>query len=510
MYIELFKRNQHLFYATLLLGIFSYGFLAFNNVFTGDNWMGLFHADSKNDLLIKVGRWLQVPIGKLQYGRLFAPSVTAFVFIVCLSISSILLSESIGFIEKYNNYVFSFLFISFPFWNEAAVFNMIRIPIGIALLLSCTASFIFLKTDNNKWNNLTVVLLLWLSISIYQTYVFFFICSIIAYSLVQLQSANTQLESLLRILKNSLIIITLTGLIYFLSVKLSLFVYDLDAITNGKYSFFDNSLDIYKNLKETIIRSISFWVLPQILLPSQVKYLLAFFLIITLLCQFRHGKSDKLKIFLRVLLLLALILTPWLLGIIKNESVTYRYNAMTPMALVVSFIISFALKFSNSLFSKYKCLLYGLVFIIIANNVLHNNACHYALYLSNARDLSLSQELLTRVHSFDDYDVNNNYTLKIYGKSNYRKLERPFDMFQPRNIFTGYNVLNYGGIWDLTSSQRWNDSFKMLGEQSNFNIRVYHKNVKYNLPNIRKIKPWPNKNALIFDKEKLTYHLILE
>jgi len=511
MYKELWNRNQKLYLTTFFLGFLCYGFLLFNNVLTGDNWMSVFHPESKNRLLVQGGRWFQVVIGKAQFGRLFAPTFTSCVFIICLSISSILLTECVGFKEKYSKYIFSSIFITFPFWNETAIFNMIRVPIGVALLLSCAASFVFIKSPNtSKWSNLIVTILLWLSISIYQTYIFFFITALIGYVLIQAQSPEFKFKVLLDILKNCLIVIVLTSILYIISFKTSLVVYDLKAISSGKYSFIDTNIDIIKNLKNTLSRTFSFWILPQILLPKFIKYIMAFFLVISLLSQFKDGFSESLKTLLKVVLLLALILSPWLLGVVKNEAVIYRYNAMTAMALVVSFVVTFTFEFSLLQALKYKFILYGIAGTIVASNLLQNNACHYALYLSNARDLSISQELLSRIHSFDDYDINNIYTLNIYGRPAYRNLERPFDIYQPENLFSGYNVINYGGIWDLTSSQRWNDSFKLLGEQADYRVKMHHKNKKFSLPNIRKVKAWPNKNALIYDEDNLTFHLILQ
>jgi len=521
-YKEIAKEKTVIFYSAVL-ALITYGYCAFNNTLTGDNWMAVFIAEVKNVLLLKVGRWLQVVIANVAYDRLFAPALTCFFLTACIILTSVLIARSLRYRSLQGKLIFSLAFLSFPFWIESMSFNMVRIAIGIALILSVSSSYLlisfFEKHDTTQLYKRHGILtmagasvLLFLATSIYQTYLFFALIHLGLWFYIALNDENNTLTDFAKRLIYVGIAISMAVILYYISLKFTPVFTGHELRSGGKYGV--DSLaeadQLAKNIPDTFRKVFGFWYLPQMLIPRLIKLIYLLFLLLVLIPT-AFGFFDKKNVTfsaLSALILLILIIIPWSMGFLREGIFTHRYNALTAVALLVAFVISRPVESFGSTWLR-KTLI-PLAALTILSNVYMLNAGFTALYLSNQRDLALSQEFLTRLHAFPEYDKSQNYHVNIYGSGTYRLQKRPFDVHEPDNVLKSYNVVNHGGIWDMVSAERIQYSFKLLGEQPNFKIKKYHRNKKFELNGIRQIKPWPNAQSVILDEDKRTIHLILE
>jgi len=521
-YKEIGKEKILIFYSAILAFI-TYGYCAFNNTLTGDNWMAVFRGEIKNILLLKVGRWFQVVIANVAYDRLFAPAFTCFFFATCIILVPILITSTLRYRSLQSKLTFSLAFLSFPFWIEPMSFNMVRIPMGIALVFSVLSSYILIIffekyaiTELYKRQGLLAMagasILLFLATSIYQTYLFFALIHLGLWFYVSLNDENSTLPNFFKRLIYVGIVVVAAIVLYFISLKFTPIFTGHELQSEGKYAVDSlvGAKQLSKNIFDTFGKVFGFWYMPQMLIPRHVKLIYFVFLLLVLIPTTINFFNKKNTIFgiLSVLILVVLMTIPWSLGFLREGIFTHRYNAITVVALLVAFILSRPIEsFASTWARKAMIAFAGLT---ILSNVYMLNAGFTALYLSNQRDLALSQEFLTRLHALPQYDKTKNYTVRIYGSGTYRTQKRPFDVHEPKNILKSYNVINHGGIWDMVSTERIQYSFKLLGEQSNFRIKKYHRNEKFKLPGIRQISIWPNAESVFMDDDNKTIHLVLE
>jgi len=521
-YKEIGKEKILIFYSAILAFI-TYGYCAFNNTLTGDNWMAVFRGEVKNILLYRVGRWLQVVIANFSYDRIFAPTITCAILAICIVVAALLVLSTLRYKSLASKLIFSFAFLSFPFWIEPMVFNMVRIPIGIALVLGISSSYLLINFFEKqaitelykKQGILTMVgvsVLLFLATSIYQTYLFFALVHIGLWFFISMSDETRTLNILLKQLLYTGIIVTITVILYYISVKLTPVFTGYELQSQGKYAMDSlfTSGQITQIIQKNFSKIFSFWWQPQMLIPQHIKLIYLGFLLLVFIKSIINfiDKKNIISAALSGIIILALIILPWSMGFLRDDTVIHRYNAMTVMALVVAFFLSYPLELVTKIWLRRT--LTFLAALTILSSVYMLNAGFHALYLGNQRDLALSQEFLTRLHALPEYDKNQNYIVNVYGSGTYRFQKRPFDIHEPDNVLKSYNVINHGGIWDMVSTERIQYSFKLLGEQANFRIRKHHKNKKFKLPGIRQISTWPNAESVIMDDDNKTIHLILE
>lgn len=521
-YKEIGKQKMLVLYSAAL-ALITYGYCAFNTTFTGDNWIAVFRGEAKNILLYKVGRWLQVVIANFSYDRLFAPTITCALLAICIVFAALLVVSTLRYKSLGSKLIFSFAFLSFPFWIEPMVFNMVRIPIGIALVLSILSSYlliIFFEKQTitelyKKQGILTmagVSVLLFLATSIYQTYLFFALVHLGLWFFISMNDENRTLSTFFKQVIYTGIIVVIAVVLYYISVKLTPVFTGHELQSGGKYAMDSvfTSNQITQIIQKNFSKIFGFWWQPQMLIPQHIKFIYLAFLLLVSIKAIANFIDKKNIIFaaLSALIILVLLILPWSMGFLRDDMVIHRYNAMTVMALLVAFLLSYPLESITKIWLRRT--LTFLAALTILSSVYMLNGGFHALHLGNQRDLALSQEFLTRLHALPEYDKDQNYIVNIYGSGTYRFQKRPFDIHEPDNVLKAYNVINHGGIWDMVSAERIQYSFKLLGEQANFRIRKYHRNKKFELPGIRQISPWPNAESVFMDDDNRTIHLILE
>lgn len=521
-YKQIIKEKTLVFYS-IILALITYGYCAFNNTFTGDNWMAVFNGEVKNVLLLKMGRWLQVVISNVVYDRLFAPTFTCFFLAACIIFASAVVASTLRHQSLQSKIIFGFAFLSFPFWIEPMSFNMVHIPVGIALVLSVLSSYFIIRFFEKNTNTglyqregiLTMAgasVLLFLSISIYQTYLFFMLIHLGIWFYIALNDEDKTSTDFFKRVAYVVIAIGIAVVLYYISLKLIPIFTGHELRSGGKYGVdsLATTAQLAQNTPDTFQKIFGFWYLPQMLVPQYVKFIYLLFLLLVLVSAVVRfvNKKNIFAAVLSVLILFILMVIPWSMGFLRDGIFTHRYNALTVVALLVAFVLARPIEFFESTWVRNT--LTALAVLTILSNVYMLNAGFAALNLSNQRDLALSQEFLTRLHAFPEYDKSQKYNVNIYGSGTYRLKKRPFDIHEPDNVLRSYNIINHGGIWDMVSAERIQYSFKLLGEQPNFRIKKHHRNKKFELSGIRQIKPWPNAQSVILDDDKRTIHLILE
>jgi len=505
-----------IFISTFLM-LISFGYFATNLAIAGDDWTSITTNNFLGRLTISVGRWMHYSISWLFEGKLYAPTFTFGILILFKLISVWLITKIFKFENSFQKLFFAALFVTVPIWYEAYLFQMGRIPKGLGLLSSVLSAYLFIFAFKDEFSlKKTVPLLilsatfLTLSMGCYQTYSFFAIIIVLIYFL------QSEFDGIKPFLVQGLsligVFIVAVGL-YYLVTALFLNFHDLKIHDGGRYDIKNvvTSNSIVDSIKGNFTKIKDFYGKAQLLIPQFTKLLLVFSFLLFLMKTFIIGSKNKVKgqfviKTIKLICLIVIIILPFILGFIREKS-PLRFNSVTSLSIVFAYFLSFPLIFRNW---------FGRIWIVVLTAIVitfcfWNSAASFSKFISNKRDIALSEKLLNYIHASPNYTANPKTMYKIYfiGDNPYLESKRPFDIIIDSK-FRITSLINTG-VWDGQIG-RMKNIFTILGEQGKrFTFypsnSIKSKEISKQLVlekmygEYKDIKNWPHKNSVVSIKD---------
>jgi hypothetical protein len=134
--------NRYLSLSLFLISIVAYGFLAFNLILAGDDWMLIAEPDAMYDFNIRIGRWTNVVIWNLFFQNRFSPAFTLFACVSLLILSSLFLAHIVGARDPASVFMFSAALIFNPLLAEQLSFESNHLWFGFGVLFATIAAYI--------------------------------------------------------------------------------------------------------------------------------------------------------------------------------------------------------------------------------------------------------------------------------------------------------------------------------------------------------------------------------
>jgi len=497
--IQIRSTDILIFCAVFFTGFISFSYLGYGHILAGDDWQAVVRENISDSFTLRMGRWMHKFISDLTYNRTFSPLFSVSFLLFMNAMVAVLVANLLKIKSVFEKGLFVILLVNNPIWFEAYLFRMGHFPKAFGVLFSVLSAYIFIRFVLNRkkyvpWIIASIICLT-LSAACYQTYSFFGFIIILFYLLQEiLEGSNLSFSSIKKFLFLSIGSVGLYGLLTFIFIQL----FDLSAITEGRYGITDTSgLSNYMTNFSVVIKKIfNFYFKGEQLIPAWISIASIFGLIAVLFSIFKLKTTARQKV-LACLIVAFTFIIPWSLAFLK-QGLILRYNMMVPLTLLMAF---YYFRLYNNV-KNTKGLHIGTAIgfsAILFYMMFFNNAASYAKYLSVAKDNNLTGILINHIVENDEYNPEIKYRLLFVGKNPYRKIEekRPFDITHneyPDNLMNQINC----GIWDC-QLKRITDQIYLEFAISNIRYSkrgdVNYKKVMSQI-NMEKVQNWPNNKSI--------------
>jgi hypothetical protein len=461
-----------LFVFSFLLAIITYGFALTNFTLTVDNEIPILPNYG-----LDLGRWGHNLIlyhllgGHFQY---FSLILSLFLY----SVSAVKISNLFKF-NNYAAYFFCALFITFPQISYQVVFGMMSVIAGLGVLLSTICVELFLKTIEEKSFFKRIMLfsligvILMFNLSLYQAFI---LIPVVLYLILFFQKIFEENFNLNFEIKKGLLlflIIIISGILYYLSVKIICPIQQggyIDSFVNGGSA--DNQF----------LNFCSIWLKNLVgnFYYGSFTFIIATLASISLFVMFFIKKENT---FIRFLTLLVILLMPFLMSSIITNGYHPPRLYLTSN-IVFAFIIVFTLNyFKLNLFNITKV---GITLILIT----HFYFVSHLFYSANKiykHDKKIAEKI--------DYIIQNKYP-------NFSSTEKQI-------YFYGSFHYDYHQKFRLKNSEIFGGSIYSWDNGSNYRIINFFKEAdvaEYNMitkekfdlakDSISKMPIWPNPESI--------------
>lgn len=467
------KNYYHLFLFTFLLAILTYGFTLTNFSLSIDNEIPIF-----SDYGLDLGRWgtnlirYHIFSGHLQY---FSFMLSLFMF----SISAVRLANLFKF-DGITAYAFCGLFLTFPQISYQVVFNMMADVASFGILLSVLSVEIFIKQFENKSNLyrilllILVALLLMFILSIYQALILAPVTIYIIHFFLNTFNEDFNLKEELKKSFSFAGLILLSGILYYLSVKIICPPIEqssyLSSFTSGSS---DNRFSSFMKLWKSHLSGKAYY--------GERLFMIIPFLMVLLAVKFLIER----KLFLyRFLILFFLILSPFLISFF----ITNGYHPPR-LYLTTNLIFAFITVFTIKHFKLYES---KLIFVLTVFLFIFNIYFVTKLFQSNNSLYKHDKRIAEKIDNTIQNKYPDFYTtdklIYFYGYFPYEYHQR----FRLENseIFGG-SIFN----WDNGNNYRLINFFKdtNIAEYKMLDTKEMYNSVK---DSIQKMPVWPKEGSV--------------
>lgn len=346
------KSISKLFLSTFFLGIITYGFALTNFTLSIDN-----ETPILSDFGLGLGRWGQ----NLILYHIFGGHLPYFSLILSLFLFSVA-AVQISNLFKFNGfaaYCFCGLFITFPQLSYQLVFGMMMVLSALGVLFSVLSVWLFLQAYNEKSLPKKLMLfslmalLLMFTLAMYQAFI---LVPVTLFIILFFQNTFDDEFKISAELRKTLffgVLILISGLLYYISVKIICPLPDSGYINSFVSGDLGNFFPNFINISATNLAGNFYY--------GEKLFLLVPVLTLALLVNLFLNKKHFL---LRLLGLLFLILSPFTLSYFITNGYHPPRIYLTSN-LVFAFIIVFAL--SRFKISSYRSTSVAIVLILILN-----------------------------------------------------------------------------------------------------------------------------------------------
>lgn len=249
---NLVERYRIFIFIFLIVGIFVHLPLFTKNILTADVLLNTNYYDGYS-WEISLGRFGLYIIGLLKGFYVF-PQIEIFLSLCLLLTSTILLFELFSIKNKIVQIILGLVMVCSPIVSSTLLFHYCCFPYTLAFFFGISAIYLFYKSKKKIWKYLIPVFLISISLSMYQAYLAIPCTLILFYSIYQIFEKNFSVREFFI----SIGIILSGVVLYFILMKLSLFVFHIDMNGYRGASSFD--IDTLLQIPSRIVTSyISFY-----------------------------------------------------------------------------------------------------------------------------------------------------------------------------------------------------------------------------------------------------------
>jgi len=438
----------------------AYGFQAFNLTLAGDDWMLWDEASLNVTFGIQLGRWFQLLVDTTLANALFAPTFTMIAFVLCVITAGFVQAEIIGLKSKLGVMTYTSALLFHPFWVETASFKLYHISTGIAILLATAAAALVVIASENiveKQNFRSGVFLLFAAsltlsfvVSIQQTYLFFAVstCGFWVLNKVTVQP-DLEVRDMFSYIAIILVMILGAIVLYVIEIEIARALYRVDPMpADHPYALGGSLVSSVAELQVTLTRLVSvlthYLFLPQHFIPMLTKYIfLAALLFYTVRSVSLAASHNLYRAVIVILGIIALLVMPWSLGIIRVPS-PYRYTALVSNIAVYSGILAFAVQYAPTDALR-KLFAIGASLIVIIFIFQHNSVAH-TTYTLNQQDRSIATRILDRLETNENFpNLVAQSTVNVITMGRLNTIQpRPFDNDELNQALLGPGISGCG------------------------------------------------------------------
>lgn len=413
----------------LVFTLVAFGGTAFNILLIGDDWAIMTTDLFQYSWVVQTGRWLLRYVWAIAADNAYANSFSIFFLVLGQTVSALIFIKMLRLKRNFAKLIFCTIFIFHPIYVNAVLQRMIHLTSAVGIFLSCLFGYTALNAIESltgKKNlqrafglGLAAVTLFSLVASINQVLVFYGVIAFLATLLVNLlDSKYEQPFKDIGLRLSIFLFIVLLGLtLYFIQVDAFIILYQLDKLgPDAAYSIqgsLVSSIDeLIESLNVVMTYMHNFLFTPQYFMPLKMKLIFLFFLGYLFYLPFTTKKQENASpvwkastIFLFILIITLILITPWSLGAVRNVEFinkTFRYNSLRPLAAMYAVIIGIVLDRVTRV-SLRRIAFHALSVILVGIFLFQHSAASYILHNLNNRDRAIANRILYMIESHPDY-----------------------------------------------------------------------------------------------------------
>ncbi|MEO0565361.1 MAG: hypothetical protein AAF125_24855, partial [Chloroflexota bacterium] len=136
--------------------------------------------------------------------------------------------------------------------------------------------------------------------------------------------------------------------------------------------------------------------------PIETKYIFLVILVLFVSLSLRNLRARQpLRFTLFLLIFVAMMIMPWSLGIIRTQTVAYRYSALIGVIAVYAAVC--ALVVEHYAATRLSKLVVGGISVLLLIFVFQHNSIGLSVYSLNQRDYAIALRLMTQIEAHPNY-----------------------------------------------------------------------------------------------------------
>lgn len=323
---------------------------------------------------ISLGRFGLYIIGILK-SFITVPHIDLLISYVFISISTILLIDLFNIKDKIKKILLILIIVLSPITSSTLLFNYCSIGYTFAFLGSVSSIYIFYKETNKYLKYIIPIILIVLSLSMYQAYLSLIVTLFVIYNLKLILDKKENYKELFKYL----ILLIIGILFYFISMKLSQLVFhiDMSSYSNANEIGINTILTIPNKIIDTYKLTYRFFFTNSIIKNTYlhnniINLLILITIIISIIVNlFRNNISNKNKI---ITILIILTLPIYLNSIIFVISGTKLQLLMSSSYLLIYLLLIYLIPKNNI---KYLNII--LIILLLRNNLIQVQSTYLTL-----------------------------------------------------------------------------------------------------------------------------------
>lgn len=323
---------------------------------------------------ISLGRFGLYIIGILK-SFITVPHIDLLISYIFISISTILLMDLFNIKDKIKRILLILIIVLSPITSSTLLFNYCSIGYTFAFLGSVSSIYIFYKEKNKYLKYIIPIILIVLSLSMYQAYLSLIVTLFVIYNLKLILNKKENYKESFKYL----ILLIIGILFYFISMKLSQLVFhiDMSSYSNANEIGINTILTIPNKIIDTYKLTYSFFFTNSIIKNTYlhnniINLLILITITITIIVNlFKNNISNKNKI---ITILIILTLPIYLNSIIFVISDTKLQLLMSSSYLLIYLLLIYLIP-KNSI----KYLNIVLIILLLRNNLIQVQSTYLTL-----------------------------------------------------------------------------------------------------------------------------------